>query len=255
MALARYLGTVTSLFAGMTAGLTCVVLGILASAVATDLSPQAGPDPVTRFYLAIASPPEVNADPAVYQPIGDRPEQAGLFAVIAHSTLPALARLAAPAGSTVESRAARDMVRTRGDDPQLAPLLPGPDQPFRPGAASVSPAPPHPGNLGGALLTARGELSAGPSPVPRSGGDTGRAGTEHFLQGGYFAERKNAVGLSEKLVNAGLNVLMEQVTNRAGKTRWRVLVGPYRKKEDALRARSAAPKLLAEAFHKIMQGN
>ena len=104
------------------------------------------------------------------------------------------------------------------------------------------------------MLTARGELSAGPSPVPRSGGDTGRAGTEHFLQGGYFAERKNAVGLSEKLVNAGLNVLMEQVTNRAGKTRWRVLVGPYRKKEDALRARSAAPKLLAEAFHKI-QGN
>ena len=195
MTMVRCLGAVTGLFAGMMAGLACVVLGLLASVAAPDPAPQASRDPEARFDLAIMSPPELNADPPVYQPIRDRLEQAGIFAAIAHSTLPALARLAAP------------------------------------------------------MPTARAELSVGLSAVPRSGGVAGPTGPEHFLQGGYFAHRENAVGLSEKLANTGLNVLMEQTTNRAGKTRWRVLVGPYRQKEDALRARSAAPKLLAEAFH------
>jgi cell division septation protein DedD len=108
---------------------------------------------------------------------------------------------------------------------------------------------PKPGNARGALLAARPEPSVGPSVVSRSGGDTAPTGPEHFLQVGYFVERENAVGLSEELAAAGLSVLMEQVTNRAGKTRWRVLAGPYRQKKDALRARRAAPTLLAEAFY------
>ena len=115
----RCLGTVTGLFAGMMAGLACVVLGLLAFVAAPDAAPQASRDPVARFDLAIVSPPEVNADPPVYQPMSDRLEQVGLFAVNAHSTLPDLAGLAAPTGSTIESRAARGMAGTHGDDPRL----------------------------------------------------------------------------------------------------------------------------------------
>ncbi len=96
MTMVRWLGAVAGLFAGMMAGLACVVFGLLASVAAPDPAPQASRDPVARFDLAIVSPPEVNADPPVYQPIRDRLEQAGLFAVIAHSALPALARLTAP---------------------------------------------------------------------------------------------------------------------------------------------------------------
>ncbi len=251
MIMVRCLGAVTRLFAGMMAGLACVALGFLASVAAPDPAPQASRDPVARFDLAIVSPPEVNADLPVYQPIRDRLKQVGLFAVIAHSTLPVLARLAAPTGSTIESRAARGMAGTHGDNPRLDLPVPGPDEPFRSEEASKSPTVPHPGNVGGALPTVHAELSVGLSAVPRSGGDTGPTGPEHFLQGGYFAHRENAVGLSEKLANAGLNVLMEQTTNRAGKARWLVLVGPYRQKENALRARSTAPKLLVEAFHTV----
>ena len=281
MTMVRWLGAVTGLFAGMMAGLASVVLGLLASVAAPDPAPQASRDPVARFDLAIVSPPEVNADPPVYQPTGDRLEQAGLFAVIAHSALPALARLAIPAerlpgridragirrvagvelfdilgvvaleegSSTIESRAARGMAGTHGDDLRLDPPKPRPDQPFRSEAASKPPTVPHPGTVNSPLPTKRAALSAGPSAVPRSGGDARPTGPAHFLQGGYFAHRENAVGLSEKLANAGLSVLMEQTTNRAGQPRWLVLVGPYRQKEDALRARSAAPKLLADAFH------
>ncbi len=119
MTMVRCLGAVTSLFAGIMAGLACVVLGLLASVVAPDPAPQASGDPVARFDLAIVLPPEVNADPPVYQPIRDRLEQVGLFAVIAHSTLPTLARLAAPTGSIIESRVARGMAGTHGDDPRL----------------------------------------------------------------------------------------------------------------------------------------
>jgi spore germination cell wall hydrolase CwlJ-like protein len=251
MIMVRCLGAVTRLFAGMMAGLACVALGFLASVAAPDPVPQASRDPVTRFDLAIVLPPEVYADLPVYQPIRDRLKQVGLFAVVAHSTLPVLARLTAPTGSTIESRAARGMAGTHGDNPRLDLPEPGPDEPFRSEEASRSPTVPHPGNVGGALPTVHAELSVGLSAVPRSGGDTGPTGPEHFLQGGYFAHRENAVGLSEKLANAGLNVLMEQTTNRGGKARWLVLVGPYRQKEDALRARSTAPKLLVEAFHRI----
>ncbi len=115
----RCLDTVTGLFAGMMAGLACVVLGLLAFVAAPDAAPQASRDPVARFDLAIVSPPEVNADPPVYQPMSDRLEQVGLFAVNAHSTLPDLARLAAPTGSIIESWAARGMAGTHGDDPRL----------------------------------------------------------------------------------------------------------------------------------------
>ena len=115
----RCLGTVTGLFAGMMAGLACVVLGLLAFVAAPDAAPQASRDPVARFDLAIVSPPEVNADPPVYQPMRDRLEQVGLFAVNAHSTLPDLAQLAAPTGSISEGRAARGMAGTHGDDPRL----------------------------------------------------------------------------------------------------------------------------------------
>ena len=115
----RGLGTVTGLFAGMMAGLACVVLGLLAFVAAPDAAPQASRDPVARFDLAIVSPPEVNADPPVYQPMRDRLEQVGLFAVNAHSTLPDLAQLAAPTGSISEGRAARGMAGTHGDDPRL----------------------------------------------------------------------------------------------------------------------------------------
>ncbi len=147
----RCLGTVTGLFAGMMAGLACVVLGLLAFVAAPDAAPQASRDPVARFDLAIVSPPEVNADPPVYQPMSDRLEQVGLFAVHAHSTLPDLARLAAPTGSIIESRAARGMAGTHGDDPRLDLPEPGPDEPFRSEEVSKSPAVPHPGNVGGAL--------------------------------------------------------------------------------------------------------
>ncbi len=115
----RCLGTVTGLFAGMMAGLACVVLGLLAFVAAPDAAPQASRDPVARFDLAIVSPPEVNADPPVYQPMSDRLKQVGLFAVNAHSTLPDLARLAAPTGSIIESWAARGMAGILGDDPRL----------------------------------------------------------------------------------------------------------------------------------------
>ena len=115
----RCLGTVTGLFAGMMAGLACVVLGLLAFVAVPDAAPQASRDPVARFDLAIVSPPEVNADPPVYQPMSDRLEQVGLFAVNAHSTLPDLAQLAAPTGSISEGRAARGMAGTHGDDPRL----------------------------------------------------------------------------------------------------------------------------------------
>lgn len=155
MTMVRWLGAVTGLFAGMMAGLACVVLGLLAFVAAPDAAPQASRDPVARFDLAIVSPPEVNADPPVYQPMRDRLEQVGLFAVNAHSTLPDLALLAAPTGSIIESRAARGMAGAHGDDPRLDLPEPGPDEPFRSEEVSKSPAVPHPGNVGGALPVLR----------------------------------------------------------------------------------------------------
>ncbi len=183
---------------------------------------------------------------------GDDPrlDRIGIRRVAGMEMFDILGVVALKEGSSIlESRAAWGMAGTHGDDPRLDLPEPGPDEPFRSEEASRSPTVPHSGDVSGALPTKRAALSVGLSAVPRSGGDTGPTGLEHFLQGGYFAHRENAVGLSEKLANAGLDVLMEQTTNRAGKTRWLVLVGPYRQKEDALRARSAAPKLLAEAFH------
>ena len=250
----RCLGAVTGLFTGMMAGLACVVLGLLAFAANPGPAPQASRDPVARFDLAIVSPLVVSADPPFYQPIRDRLEQVGLFAVIANSTIPALAQLTSPTGSTMGIRAARGMAGIHGDDPWLDLPEPGPDEPVHSEDVSDFPTVPYLGDLGGALPNVRAELPVSLNVVPGNGGDTGPTGPEHFLQGGYFAHRENAVGLSEKLVSSGLNVLMEQMTNRAGKTRWRVLVGPYRQKGDALRARSSAPTLLAEGFH-IMHDN
>ena len=245
------LGAVTELFAGMLAGLACVVLGLLVFVTDPDTAPRAGRDPVTRFDLAIVLPPKVSADPPVYHPIRDRLEQVGHFAVIANSTLPTLAWLTPPTGSTPESRVAPGMAVSHGDEPRLDLPELGPDKPFRSKEASKLPTVPHLANVTGALPTVRAALFVGLSAVPRSGGDIGSTGPEHFLQGGYFAHRENAVGLSTKLVKAVLNVLMEQTTNRAGKTRWLVLVGPYHQKKDAMRARHSAPKLLVGAFHTI----
>ena len=245
MTRALCLGAVTELFAGMFAGLACVALGLLVFVTDPVTAPRADSDPVTRFDLAIVLPPEVSADPPVYQPIRDRLEQVGLFAVIAKPTLSTLAWLTAPTGSTPESRAAPGMARSHGDDPRLDLPKPGPDKPFRSKEASKSPNVPHLFNVGGALPTVHRELPLNLSVIPH----IGPTGSEHFLQGGYFAHRENAIGLSTTLVKAGLNVLMEQTTNRAGKTRWLVLVGPYHQKKYAMRARSSAPKLLAGAFH------
>lgn len=247
----RFLEAAKGLFAGMIAGLACVMLGLIALAAVPDTAPQVSIEPVARFDLALASPPEVNADLPLYHPIRDGLEQAGLYAVISHSALPVLARRALPAERAIDSRAARGMAGVYGDGPRLDLPKPGPDQPYRSDVVSKSSIMPRPGSIGGALLTASAELSAGPGTVSliRGGGPTG---PEHFLQGGYFAERENAAGLSEKLVAAGLSVLMEQMENRAGKTRWRVLVGPYRQKEYALRARRAAADLLTEAFYIVI---
>jgi len=250
----RCLGAVTRLFTGMMAGFACVVFGLLAFVTNPDQAPQASRDPVARFDLAIVSPLVVSADPPFYQPIRDRLEQVGLFAVIANSTIPALAQLTAPTGSTIGSRATRGMAVVHGDDPWLDLPEPGPDEPVQSEEVSNFPTVPYLDDLGRALPTVRAKLSVNLNVAPGSSGDTGPTGPEHFLQGGYFAHRENAIGLSENLVSRGLNVLMEQMTNRAGKARWRVLVGPYRQREDALRARGSAPTLLAEGFH-IMHDN
>jgi len=249
MIMVRYLDAAAGLFAGMMAALACAVLGFLVFGAAPVAAPQR--DPVARFEMAVVSPPKSNADPAVYQPIRERLEQAELFAAIGHSTLPALGRFAAFTGGTTGSRADRGMTGSYGDAPLLDVPEPGPDERFRSEEAAMSPTMPHSGDLGGAQVTAPTELSVALRTIPHSNGDTGRTGPEHYLQGGYFAYRENAVGLSEKLANAGLSVLMEQTTNRSGKTRWLVLVGPYQQKKDAMRARSSAPKLLAGAFHTI----
>jgi hypothetical protein len=250
----RCLGAVTGLFAGMMAGLACVALGLLVFIANPDPAPQASRDPVARFDPDIVSPLVVSADPPFYQPLRDRMEQVGLFVVIANSTIPALAQLNSPTGSTMGSRAARDMAGAHGDESWLDLPEPGPDEPVQSEEVSNSLAVPYLSDLGRALPNVGAELSVSLNVVPGSNSDTGPTGPEHFLQGGYFAHRENAVGLSGKLVSRGLNVLMEQMTNRAGKTRWRVLVGPYRQRGDALRARGSAPTLLAEGFH-IMHDN
>jgi len=245
------LGVMASLFAGIMAAIACVVLGLLASVAAPDTSLQANHDPIEGFDPAIVSPPKMNAVPPVHLLAGDRLEKAALFAVTGIYTLPALDRLAFPTGSTIESRAARGIARNRGDGPQLGLTESGPDELFRFDEVSHSPTVPRPGNIGSVLLAAPAELSVALRTIPRSGGAAEPTGPEHFLQAGYFAYRDNAAGLFEKLANARLNVLMEQTMNRFGKTRWRVLVGPYHHERDALRARNAAPKLLAKAFHTI----
>jgi hypothetical protein len=247
----RCLGAVTGLFSGMMAGLACSALGLLAIAANPDPAPQASRDPVARFDLDIVSPLVVSVEPPFYQPIRDRMEQVGLFTVIANSTIPALEQITSPAGSTMGSQVARGLAGVHGNDPWLDLPEPGPDEPVHSGEVTNSLTVPYLGDLGRALPDVRAELSVGLNVVPGNGFNAGTAGPEHFLQGGYFAHRENAVGLSEKLVSSGLNVLMEQMTNRAGKTRWRVLVGPYRQKGDALRARGSAPTLLAEGFHII----
>jgi hypothetical protein len=244
----------TGMFAGLIGGFACVALGLLVFVANPDPAPQASRDPVARFDLDIVSPLVVIVDPPFYQPIRDRMEQVGLFAVIASSTIPALAQLTSPTGSTMGSRTARGMAGVHGDDPWLYLPEPGPDEHVHSEEVSNSLTVPYLSDLGRALPNVRAELSISLNVVPGSDVDTGPTGPEHFLQGGYFAHRENAVGLSEKLVSRGLNVLMEQMTNRAGKTRWRVLVGPYRQKGDALRARGSAPTLLAEGFH-IMHDN
>jgi hypothetical protein len=223
-------------------------------AVSLGIAPQPGRDPVARFVLADVSPPVVRADTPAYQPITDRLEQVGFFAVIAQSALPALAGLADPTDSAIDNRAARDMTGVHGNPPQLDLPPPEGDKTFRSVEASRPPTVPHLGQVDGTLPMIGAGLSIGLSAVARSGAGTGPRGPEHYLQSGYFADRENAVGLSRNLANAGLDVLMEQTTSRTGKTRWRVLVGPYRQKEDALSARSRAPDLLAEAFYQ-MRGN
>lgn len=245
----RHRRFVTDLFAGMLAALACVAVGIFAFAVVFGLAPQPGHDPVARIHLVSVTPPAVGGVPPAYQPLTERLEQVGLFVVFSQSALPMLTGLTAPTSGNIDSHAARDMSETPSSPPQLD--MPASDRPLPYGDATVPPSTPHLGDVGEALSN----LGPGPNvdlrAVMRSSGNARRDGPEHFLQSGYFADRENAIGLSRNLANAGLDVLMEQTTNRAGSTRWRVLVGPYRQKEDAVRARSRAPDLLADAFHKM----
>jgi hypothetical protein len=69
------------MFAGLIGGFACVALGLLVFVANPDPAPQASRDPVARFDLDIVSPLVVIVDPPFYQPIRDRMEQVGLFAV------------------------------------------------------------------------------------------------------------------------------------------------------------------------------
>lgn len=220
MIVVRWLGAAArrfaGLFTGIAAGVACVVLALIVAGVAS----LPAPDPVTRFTLAVVSEPEVDTAPSLYQPVRDWPSR--VWPPVAASDLAPnylatrylapwyVALLAAPTGS-------------------IAPKPVAPDQAVVP-AAPASPS----GDAGAAR---------------REQDDLGAASFRHFLQGGYFAERDNAMALSGRLAAAGLGVVVEQRVNGAGRPRWLVLIGPYRRKQDALGARRVAPGLLAEAFH------
>lgn len=245
----RCLRVMTSLFAGIMTALACVVLGVLASLATSDTRPQAERDPTPGFDLAIASPAETTTAPTVRHPMGRGLEQAALFAVIGSYSLPERNRRAAPAAGAISDPTAGGAAREPGPGPAFGLPEQGPDQSFGSDDARRSPTLPHRGKIPKALPVAPAEPSAALPTMPRDARDAASPGPEHFLQAGFFAYRENAAGLFEKLANAGLSVMLERTANRFGETRWRVLVGPYRHTQDALRARNAAPELLAEAFH------
>jgi len=253
MSLQRSLGAAGRLAGGIAMGTAFAGAGLIALAGLTG--PLTGPEPAARFDLTVVAPPQVDAALPAYAPADDPQTTVRPFGLIGHFVPPYLALLAAPTGSIAGSMVVPDGAA----QPKLAPPagLPGPAPDTllgaEPGAApAVDESPANAGRT--AALAAPARPAADPAGVPTTVAAAARAyepapaGPLHFLQGGYFAERGNALALSAQLAEAGLPVHVEQTANRAGAPRWLVLVGPYPQARDALGARAAAPDLLAEAY-------
>lgn len=228
--------------ARMAAGIACAAVAALA--LLASMEPPPGPDPVQRFAVAELTVPPVDAIAPDYATVADLQSGVRPFGLVGRFILSYTDLLAAPTGSV----AGTAVLPRQSDQPEVEPPadLAGPAPDAQSGAIPHSPlpdpaapgpaaAPPPPVDLANAP-------AALPAPEPEP------AGPAHFLQGGYFAERRNALDFAEELADAGLPVRIEQAANQAGRPRWIVLVGPYAETQGALGAREAAPGLLGEAF-------